>query len=494
MAIINQSNNRLPSVQYAMVDFSDFLNGINTQYDDSIMPIRYALECSNFSTDKGVLKTGLGLKKLVLPISIDDPEGGVEMVEDFEDAEPLKVMHFRFWEPNANEQQNRILIYLSDGRIIWRRMYDNFNLYIVLPNLTFTSVPNLLNYRLNDDKDIGIFMSKTDHLKVWGPKFSIMEIEDAPLMTSMCLHFERLFATVEGKNTSIWFSDSMDPTNWNVSSTEAGYFHLYDTLGGANKIISFNNYLYIFRDFGITKVTAYAEQSSFTVSNIYTSSNVIFADTACICGDNVFFLASDGLYGFDGAGVKKLNLNFEGIFDGVDNSKAQSEFHKNCYYLLCNTKYSSDEDYLGTLLELNVETGALSLLTGYKFVSMTAIRNDLVEKLIVIIRNNQENILTQLTHDGLVLGEATTKKWKSAMTDLGEPNKIKTIKSISLISEYDCTVELETENKKISLNIKGNPLPQRRALNLTGSLISVGFITKGQNAKISHPEMEICYK
>ena len=492
MAIVSRKRRRVPSVQYAKVDFSNFLNGINTQYDESIMPLAYAEECVNFCNDKGVLKTGLGLTELVLPTSIDDPDGGVVMIEDYE-AEPIKVMHFRFWEPYANEQQNRILIYLDDGRIIFRRIYDTFNLYITIPEFWFTSVPTLLNYRLND-KDIGIFMSKTDHLKVWGPAFNRMEIQEAPLMTSMCLHFERIFATVEGKNTSIWFSDSMDPTNWNVSSAEAGYFHLYDSLGGANKIISFNNYLYIFRDFGITKVTAYADQSDFTVNNIYTSSNVIYAETACICGDNVFFLASDGLYGFDGAGVTKLKLPFEGIFNGMNNSKAQSEFHKNCYYLICNTKFSSSENNLGTLLELNVETGAITLLTNHEFVSITAIRNDLMEKLVVIIKKGIRNILTQLTHEGKVLTDSTIKKWKSAMTDLGEPNKIKTIRSISLISEGDCTVEIETENKKVSIPIKGSQLPVRKALNITGRLIRIGFSTVQQYAKISHPELEICYK
>ena len=492
MAIVSKIKSKLPNVKYKLVDFSDFLSGINTEYDDSIMPMKFAEQCTNFKNEKGVLMTGLGLKELVMPKTIDDPNGGVTMIWDFS-AEPLKVMHFRFWEPKMNEQQNRILIYMSDGRILFRRVYDNFDKYVVLPFLTFTSVPNMLNYRLND-KDFGIFMTKTDNLQVWGPQVSVTKIEDAPMMTSMCLHFERLFATVEGQNTSIWFSDSMDPTNWNVSSSEAGYFHLYDSLGGANKIISFNNYLYIFRDFGITKVSAFAEQSSFTATNIYTSSNVIFADTACICGDNVFFLASDGLYGFDGAGVKKLNLPFEGIFEGVDNSKAVSEFHKNCYYLLCNTKFSSSQDYLGTMLELNVETGALSLLVGYDFVSLTALRNDLLEKLIVIINTGEHNVLTELTHDGLVLGEPTKKTWCSAYTDLGEPSKIKTIKSVSLISTYDCTVKLQTENTTTILKIKGSDLPQRKAVNLTGRLVKVSFEAVNGEAKISHPELEICYK
>ena len=492
MAIISHKKVKKPSMQYAKVDFSNFLSGVNTQIDDSVLPLKYAMECVNFSNEKGVLKTGLGLKALMLPISKDDPNGGVEMVEDF-DAEPLKVMHFRFWEPYTLTQENKLMIYMSDGRIIWRNIYENLNLYIANPSLQFTSEPTLLNYRLND-VDIGIFMSKTDTLKVWGPAYNVIEIPQAPLMTSMCLHFERLFATVEGQNTSIWFSDSMDPTNWNVSSSEAGYFHLYDSLGGANKIISFNNYLFIFRDFGITKVTAYADQSDFTVSNIYTSSNVIFADTACICGDNVFFLASDGLYGFDGAGVSKLNLDFEGIFDGMNNVNARSEFHKNCYYLLCNTKFGNNDRGLGTLLEVNVETGAVSFLAGYDFVNIMALRDDYIEKLIVIINNGVNNILTELTHDGMVLESPTNKKWKSAFTDLGEPNKVKTIKSISLISEYDCDVEIMTENDIASLHFKGSWLPTRKALNITGRLVQISFVSKGQYAKISHPELEICFR
>lgn len=481
-----------PSVSSISVDFANFFGGINRTVDESILPIKYADVAYNYAYDKGVLKGGMGLRPLRLPISEDDLSLDREMRFNF-DSQPLKVMHFRFYEPTLAKQLNRIIVYIDDGTIVYSPIFFDQDVYVRHPLFAFTTTPNLVNYRLNGE-DIALFTSKTDHMNVWGPTTSLYVVEDSPLMSSMCLHYERVFATVDGETSALWFSDSMDPTNWNVSSSEAGYIQFHDELGKANKVISFNNYLYVFRDFGITKVSAFAEQSSFSVNNIYQSSNVIYPDTVCVCGDSVFFMTSAGLNVFDGASVKNLSLGFEGIFDGVDNAKASATYHKNCYYLACKVNIGeSDVDGNNTLIKVDCLSGEMSMLYGYEFVDICAIRDGKLEKLIVIIKNNDKNNVICELVDGLgeVNGEPTRKVWRSGFSDLGYPNKKKHIRALYIQSELDALITIESERSKQIIKVKASDLPQRYVVNVSGMMIKVAFESNTQQAGISHPRLII---
>lgn len=492
---IRRVNKRLkhPKVYSTTIDFASFYGGMNTTVDESILPIKYAKTSVNYIADKGTLKTGMGLKELTFPINEDDLNDTRTLRYEYA-QQPLKVMHFRFFEPTIDKQLNRLLVYLDDGTMLFVPIFHHQDVYLRHPLFAFTSTPNLVNYRMNGE-DIALFTSKTDRMNVWGPTTSLYVVENSPLMSSMCLHYERVFATVDGETSALWFSDSMDPTNWNVSSEEAGYIQFHDELGKANKVISFNNYLYVFRDFGITKVTAFAEQSTFAVNNIYFSSNAIYPQTVSVCGDSVFFMTSDGLYVFDGASVKKLSLGFEGIFDGIDNSRAIADYHKNCYYLICNTNIDgapTKSGYNNSLIRVDVTSGEMSMLYGYDFVSLSAIRDGKLEKLIVIIRDSDDmNKILELTEDGKVLGNATKKIWQSAYTDLGYPDRKKHIRALYIQSETDCTVTLTSETSSAVVNVYGGDKPKRYPLNLSGVMVKIKIESELDSVNISHPCFEV---
>ena len=107
---------------------------------------------------------------------------------------------------------------------------------------------------------------------VWDGVSDPYEVLDAPKISSMALHYERLFATVDGEKNSVWFSDDLDPTNWSMSLDEAGFIELIDERGALLKVVSFLDYIYIFREYGISRLTAYGDQTSFSVSNLFVSS------------------------------------------------------------------------------------------------------------------------------------------------------------------------------------------------------------------------------
>lgn len=55
----------------------------------------------------------------------------------------------------------------------------------------------------------------------------------------MTMHYERLFATTSTDKYTLYFSDDLDPTNWNENITEGGFIQMLDERGELLKVISF---------------------------------------------------------------------------------------------------------------------------------------------------------------------------------------------------------------------------------------------------------------
>ena len=100
---------------------------------------------------------------------------------------------------------------------------------------------------------------------------------------------------------TLWFSDDLDPTNWNISLDEAGFVEMADENGALLKVLSFFNYVYVFRSYGITRFYATGEQSRFSLMHLFVSSDRIIGDTVCVCGARILFLTQRGLFDFDGS-------------------------------------------------------------------------------------------------------------------------------------------------------------------------------------------------
>ena len=61
-------------VQYKKVNYANFLNGINVDYDQHILPINYSTNTYNFSFLSGALTTGLGISDIHFPNTLSDTD------------------------------------------------------------------------------------------------------------------------------------------------------------------------------------------------------------------------------------------------------------------------------------------------------------------------------------------------------------------------------------------------------------------------------------
>ena len=478
---------------------SNFAGGVNTQVDENSLPLKCAKLSYNYKMDNGALKTSLGFAPLKFIKSISSSEERTMIFQDSITA--VNNVWFYPYYNNAGTQESFILAISADNGVYYCQIIASTPyIYRYSPDIQFTSIPNAIYYNLNG-ADVMIMSSKTDGLYV----LDIMTHHDidstAPKISSMCRHYERIFAIDSSDRNRLLFSANMDPTNWDFDIDNAGYIDMNDERGALVKVLSFNDYVYIFKEHGISKLSAYGDQTEFSISNLFVSSGKIYGNSVCLCGDKIIFLCQDGIYSFNGYSTTKLSLNIENMFKDVQNDNCCSAYYNGKYYLGLKLNFGDNkqvgcEEYLGgytnnALLEIDLKSGDINIVRGIDLKALCAVEFQYVNKLVAAFNGEYKNRLGQLSCDGKYFGTALPKEWVSSYSNLGYPNKAKKIKKVSLISKNDCKVTVKTDREEKSYDVSGSTKTTTIFTNAVGEMFQFKFSSSGADAQISNAEVEL---
>ena len=468
-------------VTNAKINFTNFENAMDTEVDDALLPYKSAKMSYNFNVKNGALKNGYGFKDLTLP-----PWQEAEERYIIPPSSPVKKMwHYKYYSSERKRSIEELVMYCANGEIHSCQIVgDSPFTAKLLENLDTTAVPKAINYRLNSE-DTLIISSETDGM--WKYVFNnlIQKVEGAPHIKSMCVHYERLFAVVGGERNRLAFSANLDPTDWSEDLSSGGFIEMQDERGGLNKVISYNDYIYVFRDFGVARVSAYGDQTDFSVSQLFVSSVKLYGETVTLCGNKVLLLARDGIHQFDGYSTSKLNLGIDKLFSGVDNDNACGIYYNNKFFLACRLNFNDGEEvgcekYAGgyinnALIEIDLSTNEISITRGVDIASMLVLDHEKCSKVIASFNGEYSNRLGQLTDDGRVFETVLPKVWISPKSNMGYPTKLKHIKECLIKTKTDCKVYIATEKCKKEFFVRGGDISQRIKLNITGEQVEVGF-------------------
>ena len=301
-------NLKVPTVSKKKFTLSSFSGQIDGSLDNEVKG-DFALDYAfNFSAKDGTLKCDDGLKLLTI-----DNKG-----LSFSDGVKAEIIfYYNRFDTINKKKDDRIVAYANDGGIYSLKLYDDSTNFTKIEGITFTEKPSFLSYKSYDD-DVLLLSTKKDGLYILNGD-EITFVDGAPSITSMCIHSERLFITTDSDENTVWFSDDFDLTNWFVSLDEAGYITLADSRGKMLQVFSFLNYLFVFREYGISRITAYGSQEDFSVDNLYSGHGKIYKNSITFCGNSIIFLASDGVYKFNGVECVKTLKEFDNYLKGVDN-------------------------------------------------------------------------------------------------------------------------------------------------------------------------------
>lgn len=478
------------------VKLSNFSSGVNTEIDENSLPYKYAKIAYNFNFNNGALQTGLGFEPLCF---LEDRTSGVEreLCFQIEPDQINKVWLYPFYN-NYTKVKDHLLLVSADNKMYYSQIISvSPFIYNINNPITFSSIPNAIYYNL-DGEDV-MLLTSTDGMLVYHPQYIYSMNSEAPKITSMCRHYERIFAIEDGKRTKLVFSANLDPTNWDISLDEAGYIDLADERGGLEKVISFNDYVYIFKEYGISRLSAYGDQTEFSISNLFVTSGKIYGNSVCLCGDRIMFLSKNGIYSFNGYSTTKLSLNIESLFNNIDNDNCCSAYFNGKYYLGLKLNFNDNKQvgcenyeagYINNaLLEIDLKTGDICITRGIDLKSLCAIEYEQVAKLVAAFNGQHKSKLGQLTNTGTIFGEALPKQWLSPNSNLGYPNKTKKIKQINLLAKQPCNIKLTTDKTAHEYEVKGSNKTTRILTHDEGEMFQ--FSIEGDSADMHVSNVEI---
>lgn len=463
-----------------------FGGGINTVVEDFLVGESVAKISYNLTGKTGALKECGGFSAFSLT------SNGIQTEVTIENKEIVKVWYYKRFDNGTKKNDDRILLLSSDKRL--------YNLYVngldlgvsLVDERQFLETPEALNYRLNGE-DVIIFCSGKDKMRVYNGVDTPLVVNDAPSLSSMCVHGERLFATCPDTLNTLWFSDDLDPTNWNISLDEAGYVEMADENGALLKVLSFFNYVYVFRSYGIARFYGTGDQSRFSLTHLFVSSDRIIGDTVCVCGDRVLFLTQQGLFDFDGDGTTKILDSLSGLFDGVDNSHACAAYFGGKYFLACRLNFGDGRKVMcekgdfvnNAIVQVDLTNGSISIVRGVDVTSIAAINAPQKNFLLACFRNEKRVAL--FDDGGSVFGEAMPKRWVCPRTDLGGADRKKLLKYALIDTEFDLTLCVETDGTEYTKFVRGSTKQQKVPFNIVGRVFRLSLNSETDKMKVSRP-------
>ncbi|MBR2967468.1 MAG: hypothetical protein IKC35_01660 [Clostridia bacterium] len=430
------------------ISVPNFTSGINSAFDQSVLSLAVAANCYNFDFTSGALKDCAGF-----------------VCQDVE-ADSVWVFH-----SDAGEY----LMWCISGEIYYKSSLGQTG---KLEGISLGGTPKAIEYRLNGEEVI-LICSPLDNMVVWNGIDAPYYVSASPLITSMTMHYERMFVTTSNEKNTLWFSDDLDPSNWNTDMTEGGFIELADERGALIKVLSFLNYVYIFRERGISRLSAYADQSEFSISHLFVTSGKIYPSSIALCGDKVIFASSDGLFSFDGLSTRRILTNLDGLLCPDENSVAV--YHGGKYYLALKSNFDQDSnqgEYVNNAILIYGDNG-YTLMRGYDISDFYSSGDELYA--IIDGRLHKKGGDCQLG-----------KRWVVPATDLGSGRK-KRIKVLYIDTNVDLTLKVVVDGQEKEIFVQGKNTTSRVNINMCGRKFGFTIDCSAPGAVISRPQLTFSY-
>lgn len=455
------------------VTITSFSGGVNGEEDEGVRSIGYSEASYNFDVSDGALKDGEG----VIPFYL-----GLEAVCMPNGIYPLKIYFYKCFDYEKGQPADKFLAYGSDGYMYAYEMYGTEPFFVKITNLQFLCAPIGISYNYNGD-DVFLMSTEADGLKYLNG-LEVYSVDGAPPISSMCIYNERLFVTSPIGDTSLWFSDDFNPTNWNISLDEAGFINMLDNRGAMLRVLSFEGYAFVFRTYGISRISAYGDQTDFSVVNLCTSQGRIYGKSVTMCGDNVIYLAEDGFYRFNGVNSYRVMKCYDKYLKGIDNENAEGIYSNGKLYMLLKMKV--DGVVSDVVIVYKLDDKSSYLIKDVPFLSLSGADGN--KRYAVAVLKNYDGLF-YLDDSGNFLGAPLEKIWKSVTSDFQIPSVKKCLEKIRLLTDKDVTLTVTADNKNSkAYKIKGGGIREVKPY-IKGEVFSFEIKSVKRNSRIVSPTL-----
>lgn len=439
---------------------------IDNVTNESLLSLATPIEMFNMHNEGGVLRSGLGVEKA----RITTGNGlGFFMLPTYTGDDVISQLFvYPKYDKVNNKEDNLLLARTSSGNFYKTSLSKPKDVWTRIGTFNYTEKAKAIYY-CYDGKEVMLFCSKANKLSIYDGD-TISFVNNAPKISSMCEHYGRIFASVYGEGKEIWFSDSYDPNNWSVSLTEAGYIKFSDALGKAIKVISFNDYLYVFREHAIFRLTAFGDQTKFEINKVAEINGNIYEDSIILCKDRIVFLCYDGLYVFDGFNIKKVGKNIKKL-ENIRENYITADYANGHYYLSFYYEYNGsyhDETGLylnNALLDFDIEKNQIEFSRGMNIIDLVNVKINNTSTCYVAANGIMPKNVGMLTYNGKYYNTELKSAFCSVKYYFKENCRSKVIRDIRIYSLYNCILTLIADGVEYKYNITGLNIYQNIKVN-----------------------------
>lgn len=442
---------------------------------------------------KSDLTRNFGIGELKLPSgSVMDAE---EIELDYQDlgiGDLNKVMYFKQYFPNSGNTTHRLLVHGSNNKLYVYQMFYNLTMLTWTYSLEFSSTPIVLEYKKNGLDSI--LISSDDKLVVWTTNQAPYELTNVPSITSMCIYNDVLYCTIDGENEKIWYTSNLNPESVGTESENTKYITLGDERGACRKILTFKENVYIFRDYGISRLNDYKKDVP-TYNQVYLSDSKIYANTVAVCGDVIMFMTRDGIYRFNGANVTKVNCAIIDLID-ASNEHAVSTNMQDKYYLALRLNFNdnnkilceNEQDYKNNaLIVMDMQDYSYQITRGVDIKDMLALKAEFVEKIVVTFNSKNKENIGEINTSGKYFDEDLPKGYYTSY--LLQDNDGITIRKLIVDATKGVNFKIITECGETQFNTYQDGINEFQTI-IQCKKFKMEMTTNEDDPKISHVELQ----
>ncbi len=483
MALIFYKNlKKHPKTKEKNLMFSIFDEGVVSNKDDYVCQ---PCQCKNFynlTYVDGALKTGIGFKPFAV---MEDYEGPERHLVDLSDSvDKVCGMWLNRWYSDNLKRHTYSLFVIDSQNKLWGIPLVNEYNFFVVPQYDLPSYPTYQCFYRVNNKDASLFFTSSGMIAFLSGLNG--KYQNVPPMISCAVHYDNFFGITNTNQNTLVYTKNKNLLEWDDSASKTIEF--LDNVGTFNMVITFNDYVYLFREFGITKLSIYTANDDFSFTHLYRSPSKIYENTVCVCGDRIFFATRDGLYAFNGNSVSKIAEEYDVYFKNLENEKAAVACLNGKFYFATRCNFNDgikvgceNGEYVNNaLFELDIETFSLNLCRGVDVQKILPIDSPFMNELCVCFNSVYTQRLGYLDYSGTIFGDETEKSWTSFETDLNAKGKRKKIKEIVLTTHFPCTLTIVSDEETKMYSFDASDKEQRQKACIYGRNFQFIFSTQQQ--------------
>lgn len=429
----------------------------------------------------GSLKSDVGMGRGKRQISVADSEEDLPILTLNSDDVYIKDLFLYRRTLSDGTYDDRLIAHTTNNLLYSLALYDNGD-WTAIDGVTTNGKCCAVSFNSNGE-DVALISGNTNNLIMINDTTASLN-ENAPKFNSMAFHHERVFATTRNNRNRVWFSADFNPLNWKVSAEEAGYIEFQDEYGALLEIISLGDYIFVFKENAIMRITAYADQTEFTVTKITVGLDRIISGSIVQLGENIYFLTTSGLYSFDGYTVTRLNRFMPEIIDDR-NLTACGLGDK--YYYATRLEIDGDEGIgeNNAVVVYDLKQKTFSVIGGVDILKLIAVTSHHLRRVYAVRKGDV--YVSEITDDGSIYGLSTIKKWKSVESNFGTSAK-KVLRRINVFTKRDVKFCVIADGVKTTHEIFGSDKWQSVRIERSGYVMQ--FEIAGDSVDIKPIELE----